>query len=284
MTIGKATVISGQNPDTANPSIPICHCGINPYTGWGLAVGYWAPAAIVDVTRHPYCMVDLGGWKLPKIRKVGEGDVANYSSENNQSFYYFHYLSFPMMDWFSDVLGGSCKSDAGFGVGFISELDPVWNDEKLNYILYPEIKPIISHILQAQIAQAADCVASTAHLPLDSLYWSAGCQGTYYPIEGQVQEHVNSVQATTLISERGILLLHRLGLMQDSSPHSLCHENFDFFLPKSRYRYQMIYPVKKSCYPFGYSTATWSSGVVSSTSTEDYGYIIWKKRNCCAYS
>ena len=37
MTIGKAKIMSGRNPDTDNPSNPICHCGANPFTGWGLS-------------------------------------------------------------------------------------------------------------------------------------------------------------------------------------------------------------------------------------------------------
>ena len=284
LTIGSVKVMGGHRPDTSNPGNPVCLCWDGIFPKFGLAVGFWEPAALIDVTRHPYCMVNMGGWQLPKFKNVGEGAVDNYSSSNNHSFYYFHYIKFPMMSWFPVISGGACHENGEFGIGYLSELDPAWHDEKLNNVLYPEMKPVIAHILAAQVAQTVDCVASTAHLPIDQFYWSAGCQGSLYPLEGEVQEHVDSVQASTLLSERAILKLHRLGFMQDSDKNSLCHEHYTYYLPKSRYRYQMIYPKAASdCYPFGHSTATWASGMVSSASSEDFGYLIWKKRNCCAY-
>lgn len=284
LTIGSINVIRGQHPDTANPNQPICHCGSNPFKGWGLATGYWEPTILVDITRHPYCLVNLGGVKLPKIIEAGEGDIGNYSSSENHSFYYFHYYSFPAMSWFLNM---ACEEDSGFGLRMLSELDPTWNDEKLNAVLYPEIGPVVSQIMANPVVLEAtntsDCVAATAHLPFDSIYWNAGCQGSLYPLEGAIQEHADSIQASTLISERALLLLHRLGLVQDSDKNNLCRENYTAYLPKSRYRYQLVNPkAAKDCYPLGHSTATWSSEFVTSDSSEDYGYILWKKRNCCA--
>lgn len=283
-TIGSVPVINGQHPDTANPSQPICHCGSNPLAGWGLAIGYWEPTILIDVTRHPYCLVNLGGIQFPKIIAVGEGEIDNYSSSDNHSFYYFHYYTFPALSFFLKL---TCEEESGFGLWMLSELDPTWNDEKLNAVLYPELGPVVSQIMANPVALEAtntsDCVAATAQLPLDSIYWNAGCQGSLYPLEGAIQEHADSIQASTLLSERALLLLHRLGLVQDSDKNNLCHENYTFYLPKSRYRYQLVNPkAAKDCYPVGHSTSTWSSGFVTVKGSEDYGYLLWKKRNCCA--
>ena len=43
-----------------------------------------------------------------------------------------------------------------------------------------------------------------------------------YPLTGKVAEHVGSVQASTLLAERIIFKLHRLGKMEDTEcPYSL---------------------------------------------------------------
>ncbi|MDF6485273.1 TraU family protein, partial [Escherichia coli] len=49
-------------PDTANPSMPIQICPAPPplFRRIGLAIGYWEPMALTDVTRSPGCMVNLG--------------------------------------------------------------------------------------------------------------------------------------------------------------------------------------------------------------------------------
>lgn len=45
-------------PDTANPSMPIQICPAPPlFRRIGLAIGYWEPMALTDVTRSPGCMV-----------------------------------------------------------------------------------------------------------------------------------------------------------------------------------------------------------------------------------
>src|SRR3989338_8037499 len=64
ISIGDATVVSVDNPDTQNPSSPIQTCPAA--IGWrfGLAIGYWEPFATTDVTKSPYCLVNLGGVKL----------------------------------------------------------------------------------------------------------------------------------------------------------------------------------------------------------------------------
>src|SRR5262245_390417 len=61
MTIGSTTVVSGNNPDTPNPDSPVCFCPGDPLPQVGTALGYWEPVALVEVTRSPFCLVNLGG-------------------------------------------------------------------------------------------------------------------------------------------------------------------------------------------------------------------------------
>ncbi|ECP4971626.1 conjugal transfer protein TraU, partial [Salmonella enterica subsp. enterica serovar Enteritidis] len=61
VTIGNVPVVKGRQPDTPNPSMPIQFCPMGILYRVGLAIGYWEPMALTDVTRSPYCMVNLGG-------------------------------------------------------------------------------------------------------------------------------------------------------------------------------------------------------------------------------
>ncbi|HBC0094038.1 TPA: TraU family protein, partial [Escherichia coli] len=62
LSLGSTKVSQGKVPDTANPSMPIQFCPAPPpvFKRIGLAIGYWEPMALTDVTRSPGCMVNLG--------------------------------------------------------------------------------------------------------------------------------------------------------------------------------------------------------------------------------
>jgi conjugal transfer pilus assembly protein TraU len=72
-------LFGGSVPDTKeHPSSPICLC---PPKGGGvlmpgISTGFWEPVAITDVTRMPFCMVNLGGMQLPfgSAYAMGERD------------------------------------------------------------------------------------------------------------------------------------------------------------------------------------------------------------------
>ena len=122
------------------------------------------------------------------------------------------------------------------------ELDPTWNDEELSFLLNPEA--VLFTGLPAQAACAADCAAASAGLPLDGLFWCAGCQGGMYPLTGTVSAHVGGVQASLLAAERMVFRLHRLGLAWGTSgAAALCSPYPMPIIKKSQYRWQMSQPV-----------------------------------------
>ncbi|BFD46164.1 MAG: hypothetical protein DMENIID0002_08100 [Rickettsia endosymbiont of Sergentomyia squamirostris] len=58
---------SGVTPkkrDTKNPSSPICLCTKANVPVPGITIGFWEPVRLIDVTRTPYCMTNLGGISL----------------------------------------------------------------------------------------------------------------------------------------------------------------------------------------------------------------------------
>lgn len=79
-------------PDTANPSMPIQICPAPPplFRRIGLAIGYWEPMALTDVTRSPGCMVNLG-FSLPAFGKTAQGTAKKDEKQVNGAFYHVHW-------------------------------------------------------------------------------------------------------------------------------------------------------------------------------------------------
>jgi len=289
LTIGDGTVFKGKLPDTKNPSSPGCVCpGVTPVPRVGLSLGYWEPVFLVDVTRTPFCLVNLGGVQLP-MGKWREGYVNRGKALQGVSFYQVHWMIFPLMSWLNLLNDLVCFEQSDFAIAYFSELDPTWNNDELAFLLNPDA------VLFANPIAIAACIAdalnvSTGGLPIDSLFWCAGAQGTLYPLTGHVTAHIGGVQASSLLATRFNLKLHRQRLVFDSigknSP-ALCQVYASPLLPKSRYRQQMTYPIAATKHPFaakpvGHTTATWEMGREFPYKGEDFGYLIWRKRNCCA--
>ena len=65
---------------------------------------------------------------------------------------------------------------------------------------------------------------------------------------------------------------NRAGCTQAASP----------IMPKERWRYQMVgmMPGASNCHPFGASTQLWGTSHNAPSSKKNFGYLLWRKRNC----
>lgn len=286
--IGNIPIYSGGRQDTNNPSAIPCICpkkvGEVVVPTPGLPISFWEPARLADVTRTPYCMVSLGGFQLMKSGKK-HGTVA--SKANNESlkhsFYHVHWYIYPLIYWLELVTDFLCLEQSSMDVAYMSEFDPLWNNDELNAILNPEAILFGNPI--AQLACAADCVAATANFASEALFWCAGCNGSLYPFGGFTEGHVGGVQVSSLIVERTIARLHRIGLAWDTVS-DVCKKKLALKVKKNQYKLQMTYPVPNStgstsCNPFGRTTAVWGSGREFPGNGEDFGYLVWRKKYCC---
>ena len=290
ISLGDIEVFDGDHPDTDNPDSPVCICpGEMVVPRVGLTVGFWEPIRLVDVTRSPFCLVNLDGTQLD-IGDYGYGEVDEPEGPEGGSFYHVHWYVYPLLFWLNIFADGLCLESNEFDLAYMTELDPLWSDDEDAFILHPEAAVFSNRL--TQMACAADAVkSSTGYLPVDKLFWCAGGQGAMYPLTGHVQEHVGGVQASALLAERMTYKLHREGLLWDSDGSSAsrtCEPHLFPIMPKSRYRYQMTYPIPSAsepndCKPFGHTTVTWETGREYPVEGEDFGYLIWRKRNCCAF-
>lgn len=289
LSIGSIKLI-GDRPDTKNPSSPLCLCpGIPPRPG--IAVGLWEPVRLVDVTKKPFCFPNLNGLKMSTGFRMGYGKSSSRDGHSQKAAWNVHYYIYPLLYWLEIITDFICVEKTGFDVAYISELDPTWLDDDLNTILNPE--GILFGNIIAQSACVADCTSATRKLPRDELFWCAGCQGSLYPMNGRIQSHTGSIQSALLAAERITYRLHRIGLAKgtmssSNSPSKLCQKYYMPIMKKSQYRSQLTVPIpttsgKYGCNPFGLTTTLYEAKKEVPIVGEDFGFLLWRKRNCCAF-
>lgn len=281
VTIGNVPVVSGSMPDTANPSSPLQICPMGVLYRVGLAIGYWEPMALTDVTRAPYCLVNLGGIDLG-IANVGSGTGGQEGRANPGAFYHVHWYKYPLTYWLNIITSAGCLQGGDLDIGYLSELDPMWDSSSLSIIINPEA--VLFGNVIAQAACAADAAGSLINRPIDALFWCAGSQGSMYPFNGFVSNEFSPLQSSLLLSERMAFKLHRQGMIMNSigENKAVCFEYPSPIMPKSRWRYQLVnkYPDSGQCHALGRSVMRWEVGKNMPNDRRNFGYLFWRKRNC----
>lgn len=295
ISIGPVSIAKGggvKNRDIKNPASPLCLCTKAGVPIPGVSIGFWEPARLVDITRTPYCMTNLGGMQMgpSNLSKVSSYDRSYNERVSNHSFYHLHYYIYPLIYWLELITDFLCLETSTFDVAYMSELDITWNDDKLQQLLNPEVFLFGNPLAQA--ACTLDCASATISTPMDSLFWCAGCWGNMYPWSGANADHVGGVQNSSLLTTRILAKMHRLGLAQETSTNDstingkLCRKNRAFKIKKSQYKLQMTNPKSSSgpigCWPLGLSDLMYSSYKEYPYDGQDFGYLIWRKKNCCA--
>jgi conjugal transfer pilus assembly protein TraU len=271
--------------DTHNPPLPICLCG-SPIPRIGIAMGFWEPVRLVDVSVKPWCFVNLGGKRIAPGFDIGYGKVARPRDVTGRgSKWHVHWYLYPLLYWLEVLTDAACLEQASFDIAYVTEVDPLWQDDTLTALINPEVAVFANPVAQA--ACGIDCVSATADLPLDALFWCAGCQGPMYPINGNVSAHVGHVQASRLALARFAYKMHRQGIAWGTmGSEGLCKKYLMPILKKQQYRVQMVNPSpmvtgRWACPPIGSSDLKPGSGLSVPTVGEDMGYLVWRKRNCC---
>ena len=282
LSIGSMQIgLNNNRYDTKNPSSPICICQKGTIPVPGIAVGFWEPIRMADVTKRPFCMVNMGGME---IIPEGVGKIGVGKDEDGHATWHMHWYINPIIYLLNLFLDGLCLESSGFDLSYLTEFDPLFHDDMLSFVINPEAIVFANPIAHA--ACIADCVSSTIRKPLDPLFWCAGCQGSLYPFTGNLAGRTNSIQGTSMTIEKSIAKFHRqLILPVTSGPEALCQPIPAPIVKKSQYRLQTTFPVvgkgNLGCNAFGKSTFLHAAFKELPVKGEDFGYLIWRKRNCC---
>ena len=273
--------------DTDNFPSPVCICPKPPamQPTPGMAVGLWEAIRLVDITTRPYCLTNLCGKEIiPENLSLQQNGIE--SANSKEATYHLHWYHSPVNTMLNLFVDSLCVvgSAAGFDMAYMTEFDPLFHDDMLSFIINPEAILFANPIAQA--ACIADAIASTAYKPLDFLFWCAGSQGHLYPFTGNVNGGVSSIQISSLITEKFIAKLHRQMMLPiTSGPDAICSPYPFPIIKKSQYRLQTTFPKvgmgKFGCNPIGKSTILHEQFKKIPYKGEDFGYLIWRKRNCC---
>jgi conjugal transfer pilus assembly protein TraU len=277
----------GQEDNGSTSSRIFCACGNNGVIKAGVPISFWEPARTVEVVRGPYCFPSLGGLRLDPGIDAPAHTRNVQKSTTKSSFYQVHWYVNPLMFWLEVLIDNGCLEQNVFDLAYLTEVDPLWNDSEMTFILNPDVSLFTSIVAQA--ACAVDCVAATAGFPLNELFWCAGCQGSMYPLSGWVGSHVGGVQASSLLAQRFTNKMHREGLIWAASgSDGMCGFYPQPLMDKTNYKYQMLYPVRQTekingrcCQPYGRTTTIWGAGKEFPYKGEDFSYQVFRKRDCC---
>lgn len=285
ITIGGGEVGSKEGDGRTRPVF--CTCP-KPPLGQptpGIRISFFEPTRMMDVTRTPFCFVNLGGFKIGSDATLKSRGSIEVDTDNGtkKSFWHVHFYKYPVLYLFELLTDFSCQDTGVFDISYITEFDPFWNNDLRALIQNPEAL-LFGNVI-AQGACAFDCQKAMFSFSSDSLFWCAGCLGCIYPFTGTVSAHINTQQATELVAIKFLAQQHRRLLM-----HSYFGENPCFATPcpvikKSMYKLQMVSPAvsMRTAVPLGRSDFIYNRHeqreVIHGSS--NYGYLLFRRRECC---
>ena len=275
---GAAVGKSGLKEPSDPADKVVCYCP-NPLPRVGIPLSFWDPSRLIETVKTPYCFPTIGASTGSSNGMLAGTHGGGSGVDNDAStFAQAHYLLFPVLamlgvDWLC------LENSIAFDVGYITEVDPLWNDDQLAMIINPEA--ILFGNIVAQEACVADSVAANAGLPIDSLFWCFGSQGSGYPMTGHVGDN-DYVQGNLAVAERLISKMSRQSLVWDGATN-LCSFVLMPMVKKKHWRFQIAKPVKGGqVIPWGRSSLVWGASKNPTTGKGDnFLWVIFRKRSCC---
>ncbi len=101
-----------------------------------------------------------------------------------------------------------------------------------------------------------------------------------------MKPHEGGLVSSTTAVERLHAILHRsMVAMNVSTASAMCMPLPAPIMQKSWYKTQLLRPIPDSMFahPYGRSTTLWGAGREFPIQGEDFSYMIWRRRACCAY-
>lgn len=285
LSIAGERVMPGP-PDNDTPSmasVPVCICPA-PYPQYytvGITMSYWEPARYIETVRDPFCFPSLGiSLGTDEIFGVGSTNASPAGFRANLTTMQAHFFVFPLfviMGILEDMLG--CEEDGLFSIGFLSEIDPLWNDDLYSFVISPE--GLLFANQAAQMSCIADAASSAAGYSLDPLFWCVASGGSLYPITGHVNDN-DALQAHNAVAARVQFLMLRdledcdVGLWYCGCVPTPIWVKHD-------YRVQLAMPLRDyTCRPYGQTDFMWAAGKNPvGYSQENFVWIIFRRHICC---
>jgi len=267
-----------EDTDTVS-SNPICVC-MDPLPRIGLKVSLWEPIALVEVTAIPGCSPAVG---LP----LPAGLYPMSFGANTQGPAYFtyqaHYWKFPVFSLLELFLDFICLEKGGIDLAYVTEYDPLWQNDLWAAILNPEALLVANPV--AQKTCSFDAAAANAGFPQDHLWWCLGSWGSLYPFT-KTHGQTTAISAQMAVTAKLLAKLHREGFLWGSvGEGALCGKYPMPIMRKSQYAILPVHPVPHPTrIPIGRSELLWGEGKEAPLKNHHvFVNVIYRKRDCCAF-
>ena len=300
--IGGVVKLGGKDiPHLDSQNLPMCQCGLSV----GVPIVFWEPVMLAEIVSKAYRSPLLGS-ELEKLHNVGSG------SHGSNSFYHVHLFDFfPLQmaqtalpffaqlndktrNMMSGCLDGNDESVLEtISTQYLSELDITHKMPLLSHIYTPEIAALTVQgaVESTMLSCSADSVMSLKNkVGTDTLYFCSGTRGFLFPLSGHSNRTQSALEDAVLNLERAIFKMHRRSVYSTSgkalgtcSKKAQCGPIRNFTPRKSQYAFQLLYPR-----PNKTLTLNWgekppkNSQIGIKQSEQDFVFLVWRKRNCCA--
>jgi conjugal transfer pilus assembly protein TraU len=263
--------------------MPVCTCPAPPplFIRIGIPVSFWEPARYVETVKDPYCFPSLGLGLSSEGGFLGGGsqELSN-ASVDTSTFAQAHYFIYPVWSMMALLTDLVCVEHSGFDVAYLTEVDPLWQNDILAFILEPESILFANPV--AQTACIADSVSTNAGLSMSPLFWCIGSGGSAYPLTGHVNDD-NELMANSTIAARMVYKLAREGLVCDPALY-LCACVPTPIWVKHNYRMHIAKPVRDfMCHPFGRTGLIWGALKNPPLVGDNFVWQLFRRRSCCAF-
>jgi conjugal transfer pilus assembly protein TraU len=270
-----------ERPDAADA--PVCVCPVPPpiFMRPGIPISYYEPSRYIETVKDPWCFPSIGVTVAPSGGMLAGTHSGVGDQEDTSSFAQAHFFIFAPLALLSVLVDFVCVESFDFDVGYITEVDPLWNDDMLAMMINPEALVFANPV--SQLSCIPDSVSANAGLPIDPLYWCMGSWGSSYPMTGHVNDEAYT-QANAATAARLIYKLSRQGLTWDAATY-LCSKIPMPIWIKSYFRFQVAKPIRGlQVIPIGRSVNIWGAAKNPTTGIGDnFIFVVFKKRACCAF-
>lgn len=285
--IGGIPIGGSSHDDYQSVNSPVCFCP-TPFPRVGITVSLWEPIALIESVKIPWCFPTVGLY-LPinivtKKTAIGTdgGDVSGGMPALNASKQ-THYLVYPVFSQLNLFLDFICLQKGKMDISLISEVNPLWQNDKWAVLAFPE--SLLFAFPLAQFACIVDAVTAMLGFPLDPLFWCMGGWNIIYPVSKNISGATSDAEAAMSSAGRTIMLLHRSGILLGGvGPQALCQPYYMPIWRKSQYGMLPIYPISyPKRIPIGRTGFLWESGLdVPLVNFHNWVIVVYRKRDCCA--
>ena len=282
LSIAGIQVMQGPMPDPMGAvGSPICICPAPPpmFYRIGTPVGYFDPSRMIDSVKDPYCFTGLG-FGMSEMTTSSKGTKGD-ATDRQRVFYQAHYYIYPIMEILGMFVDMLCfNSGTGVDIGYLTEVDPLWQDDELTALINPEALLFGNPI--SHLACMADSVSAQVNVALDPLFWCKGSWGNAYPLSGNTGSK-DYVEDAASVAAGLMYKLHRQTILWNSAGFSALYGEHP--LPiwiKSAYRLQIIAPISNAmAMAIGQSGIIWSFAKNLPVNGDNFSFLLFKKKDRC---